>query len=398
MKTALIICEYNPFHRGHKFQVEHLKKELGYSHVIALMSGNMVQRGDMAIFDKYFRAKIACENGCDVVFELPYIYSGQTAEIFSRGAVMLMEKLGIVDSLCFGCENDEQDKFHQVANALLNESDEFKAILKESLSKGTSFITARNKALCQTLDIDEEFLSTPNNILGIEYVKSLLETNSSVKVVPIKRKSAKHNDVGECDGFCSASHLRELLRGNRLDEIDKVLDEKIIKEYIGREMNSIENYAMIIASNLLLRGKDDLSSKLQLEIGLENRIFDRLNLLNEGVEPFIQAVSTKRITKSRIRRSLLNYLLEVNKESINSFKETPPDYITLLSFKQEGKELLSKIKSKSTLQIVSNPNKSRNDLSKRDVELFALENKVDALYHLFNKKYTADGKHRPTII
>ena len=178
MKICTVIAEYNPFHNGHLKQLNYIKKELQPDYTIVIMSGNFTQRGDIAILDKYTRASHAILGGADLVLELPQVFACQNAEVFSKGALSILSKLPGEKTLCFGAENDNLDDFINLAKVLNNETKEYKRLLKENLSQGNSFIIARKKSLenlYKNSNLNLSLLDSPNNILGLEYIKAILK-------------------------------------------------------------------------------------------------------------------------------------------------------------------------------------------------------------------------------
>lgn len=222
MKVTGIIAEYNPFHNGHKYHIEKAKELTGADYVIVVMSGNFTQRGIPAFTDKYTRTRMALSCGADLVLELPLYYAAGSAEYFATGAVSLLDRLGVVDSLCFGSECGNIDALMHVASVLYNEPDSYKKLLQDALKSGQNYPAARHNALLQYLSMQpserdavngnaidcdtvacaaitdvtdyEQILSSPNNILGIEYCKALLKLNSSITPYTIRREGGGYND------------------------------------------------------------------------------------------------------------------------------------------------------------------------------------------------------------
>lgn len=214
MKTAGIIAEYNPFHRGHEYQIQYTKEKLGADYVIVAMSGDYVQRGTPALISKHLRAEMALRCGADLILEMPVSVSTASAEAFAMGGVSLLDSLGVVDMLCFGSESGEISALKELAEILVEEPDEYKNLLKTFLSQGLSFPAARSQALTEYFKNPRNFtgddfdgvltplfnevtriLNTPNNILGIEYCKALLRLNSKIRPVTIRRKGMGYHDT-----------------------------------------------------------------------------------------------------------------------------------------------------------------------------------------------------------
>ncbi|MDD4834309.1 MAG: nucleotidyltransferase family protein, partial [Lutispora sp.] len=208
MRVIGIVSEYNPFHNGHKFHLELSKKLCKAEYSVAIMSGNFLQRGEPALFDKWIRAKMAVLNGIDLVIELPVVYSCQVAELFALGAVKILNSLGIIDYLCFGSENGNIEDLYNISNILLNEPKEIKQEIKYKMSKGMTY----SKAIGETYkDHYGDMLSYPNNVLGIEYIKSIILLSSSIKPVTIKRLMNNYSDKNFTGSISSATAIREEL-------------------------------------------------------------------------------------------------------------------------------------------------------------------------------------------
>ena len=189
MKIAGIIAEYTPFHNGHAYHLDQVRKKTNADYLIIVMSGDFMQRGVPAMLDKYNRAKMALMNGADLVLELPCLYACSSAEYFANGAVTLLNNLGVVDSIGFGCENDNLQTLQKVASLLTDEPAEYSRVLQNSLRNGLAYPVARNIALNECLNDlsnDKSLLSSPNNILAVEYLKALYKLNSTITPVAIK--------------------------------------------------------------------------------------------------------------------------------------------------------------------------------------------------------------------
>jgi predicted nucleotidyltransferase len=265
MKIVGLVVEYNPFHNGHLYHLNKSKEVTNATHSIAVMSGNFLQRGEPALFDKYTRAQIAVSNGVDLVVELPSLFACQSAEIFSHGAVALLNSLNCIDSICFGSEEGDIDILYQIANILTNEPTEFKDTLKAYLDEGLLFAVARSKALYDyissnnLLDIPEEKLNTilnsSNNILGIEYIKSLIRLNSNIKPYTITRIKSEYNSEIISSNICSATAIRKVLKDYcELSDISNVvpyhtlyaIENSIKKEFNPNIINTLNRLSELV--------------------------------------------------------------------------------------------------------------------------------------------------------
>ena len=204
-KVLGIICEYNPFHNGHLYHLEQAKKITGSNYSIAILGGNFTQRGSTSIFDKWSKAEIALKNGIDLVIELPVLYSISSAENFAEGSIKILNSLKVVDYLCFGAETSDIDVLDDISDVLFKEPKIYKSLLSSELKKGISFPKARENALSMFLSNNSKYnnvLSSPNNILGIEYMKALKKYKSNIKPISIARFESNHNDINYSRKYC----------------------------------------------------------------------------------------------------------------------------------------------------------------------------------------------------
>ena len=217
MNICGIVAEYNPFHNGHVYHIEETKKITECDGIVAIMSGNFIQRGVPALFDKWTRTKMALKNGVDLVIELPSYYATSSAEYFAQGSVALLDGLGVVKNISFGSNTTDIDALKRIANVLYLEPENYKKLLQSELKRGVSYPIARSNALKNFLkkEYDAKYIADilldSNNILGIEYLKALLYSNSQIKPVVVERKGSTYNSTEVIDNICSATAIRELL-------------------------------------------------------------------------------------------------------------------------------------------------------------------------------------------
>lgn len=333
MKIASIIAEYNPFHKGHAYQINKIKEDYS-DFIVVIMSGSFVQRGEPAIINKYERARIAIDNGASLVLELPLPYSTSNAEIFSLGAMNILNSMDIVDRLYFGSE-DDVEVLRSLQEKIDKNFDEEK--LKKYLSEGKSFIRSRELAMDFLSDKEKEILKRPNNILGLEYLKSLEKLNSSIEARSIKRKNVNHDDDFALDGFASASHIRRLAYEGEdvtgfLPAYDLVVE------------NKLENYFEIFKYKMISE-KINFKDYFDYEEGLENRILENLDA--ENFKDLIEKVHSKRHSKSRIKRLIIEILLDIKKDFIKNSLKDP--YTRVLACDERGIEIFKKSKNKNKI-------------------------------------------------
>lgn len=391
MKIVGIIAEYNPFHHGHKYQIEQIREQTNADYVIVAMSGNFLQRGVPALCDKYTRAKMALECGADLVFEIPTLWATASAEYFASGGVALLANTGVVTHLGFGAETDDMDSLLQVSSILKNEPDVYRAVLSNSIRTGNAFPVARKNALITSLpflptDKLDELLDSPNNILALEYLKALPE---NIQPVLIPRKGAGYHDTNIDNVLPSASAIRENIS---LPEEERDLDK--IKAAMPAE--SYEILLPLLKSNAILEN-DDFSdmlgySLLSLQhhgysdyadctVDFSNKILKHLKDY-VSVDEFTQRLKSKDMTYTRVSRNLLHILLGIKQADYSIGKAigyTP--YLRVLGFREEAKPLLSKIKKKADVPIITKVADASNKLDYGTYKIFEKDLFASNLYY-----------------
>ena len=329
MSAVGIIAEFNPLHYGHVTHIEESKKISDCEKVIAVMSGNFVQRGEPAIYNKWIRTKAALLCGVDVVIELPVFYCLCGADYFARGAVGILESTRVTSALSFGCECGNLDAIIRAAEVLHEEPNEYKNILRDKLSRGLSFAAARGLALEACLhDVPDGLLTQPNNGLGIEYVKALKLLGSEMKIFATHRKS----------GGPSATRIRKNLHDGVI--LENEMPREVIQLLKARPAK-LDDYSDIF--RFLLYSND---KKLCFGEGLENR-FRRLAGEIPKISDLLMVIKTKRYTYTRLQRIVLRTIL-----SIDDTCESPR-YIRILGFRKESHALISEITKKAKLPVIT---------------------------------------------
>lgn len=376
MKIAGVICEYNPFHNGHKFQIEETKKQTSCDAIVALMSGNYVQRGDISIFDKFTRAKCAILGGADLVLELPTAFSMQSAEFFAKNAVYILNSLNAVDYLTFGAETDNLNQIYEIASLLANETSEFKNTISENLKGGNTFAKARALAIGEVLgESSKEILSQPNNILAVEYIKSLIRLNSKIEPILIKRKNAQHDSFNSKDSFASATYIRNLINHGETEKALEFIPQNCHDIIINSKPVFISEFAKAIMCELYKISIEDLRNIADITEGLENRIKREAETVN-NLSELISKVKTKRYTESRIRRILLNTMLGISKE----IQHETLKYIRVLDFNETGRKILNLAKKSSDLPIIKNTSQVKKINSENIKKQWFRELMFDKIY------------------
>ncbi len=380
--VVAIIGEYNPFHNGHAYHLQKTKEITNADCVIAIVSGSFVQRGNVSLIDKWSKADMALSNGVDLVIELPTVYSISSAENFAYGAIKILNSLKVVDTLSFGSEFCDLDVLEKIADTLIEEPSEFKTLLEHELSKGVSFPKARENALLMYLNDIRKYaniLSSPNNILAIEYLKALKRTKSKIKPMAIKRINVGYNDLGTKNNFASATAIRQKIIANTPAGLSKLMPSKsykilynsIQKGHYVKDITAFEKQILYVLRKM---STEEIANLPDVSEGLENSIknaADSCNTINE----FMNIVKTKRYTATRIQRILLYALLGITKDDMkNSYKVQP--YIRVLGMSEKGKELLSTMsRFRNKLNVItsvkkyvdSNPNKELLNMLNIDI-------------------------------
>ena len=422
MKIAAVIAEYNPFHNGHFYQLNTIREKLGADRIIVVMSGNFTQRGIPALISKYDRCKMALENGADLVFELPVYYATGSAEYFAQGAVSLLDKLGIVDYLHFGSEDGNLNTLSTCAEILANEPISFKETLNTLLKEGISFPTAQAKALSEELakhnvptinqNALQQTISLPNNTLGIEYIKALLQRQSCIRPMTLKREGNQYHELTLSDEkFASANAIRSFL----YDLTAPDSDSNTYASIQGQVPKSVYEY-FVDKTHQEFLFSDDFSTVLYYKLLTVLHTNKRLEEYYDVTEPirdiitknisqfstlsaFCLTCKTKNLTYSRINRCLTHILLDLKQEQILEFKSN--DYATyarLLGFSESGKDVLKAIKANSSIPIISKLPKALKETSDK-ITLSSLYADIHAsqLYYMMQgQKYGHIAKNEYT--
>lgn len=367
MSTVLgIIAEYNPFHNGHLYHLKESKKATGAEYTVAIISGNFTQRGSTSIIDKWKKTEMALQNGVDLIIELPVLYSISSSENFAEGSIKILNSLGIIDFLSFGSETSDIKILNNFANILYDEPKEYKKILSNYLDTGLSFPKARENALLEYIknfeDVNTNFdnykniLSSPNNILGIEYLKALKKYKSSIKPVCIKRSIADYNssDISINTSIASATAIRELIKNKNFYTIKTVIPEKsysILADCINSgciipDLNCFEKEIIYVLRKMSIK---EIANLPDVSEGLEFLIKKAVNSCNTLTE-LLNTIKSKRYTITRLQRILLYALLDISKKDMKLSKEVDSPYIRVLGFNDNGKKLISKIMDKNPNQ------------------------------------------------
>ncbi|MBQ4097805.1 MAG: nucleotidyltransferase family protein [Clostridia bacterium] len=376
MKICAVIAEYNPFHLGHLKHIDYVKNVLGAEKVIVIMSGNFTQRGEPAILDKFSRARHAVLAGADAVIELPTVFATANAECFARGAVNLICDLGVVDGLCFGVESGSAEEYYSLARALNNESKEFKKALKAHLDKGVSLAKAKFLAVSELSSdgFNQDLVSSPNNILGLEYTKALLKNQSGIAIYPMLREG-DHNDRELKKGITSATSIREKIKAGEVKKTKGNLPPFVYKDLKGYPFA----FDKIIMAALARSSEDDLRKIIDCTEGLENRI-KALSKDNLSVDALVEKVSTKRYPQTRIRRILTSNLLGIKEKFLFDCLDSKL-YAKILALDSNKKDIISLLKERSEVPLLTRKSDA-SALKKFQEKCFEIDVLAQDLYSL----------------
>lgn len=432
MKVTGIIAEYNPFHNGHEHHLQETRRRLGSDYVVVVMSGNFVQRGAPTILDKYSRTEMALKSGADLVLELPSCFATASAEYFAYGGVAILDKLNIIDDLCFGTEsldvikgqtdedahadlelsNEAQDelmsKFEEIAELLLKEPGEFKKIFKEGMKSGLSYAAARSKAIAGVLGKEyAELIDTSNNILAVEYIRAIKTLGSSIKPEPIPRMLAAHHDSMITEGFSSASAIRSAIF-NKYDfnsiaaTIPKSAFDILMDAYLVTFPIFRDDFSLIVGNELLkFRSAEEIAEFFGVKKDLANRLF-KLRREYQSFSQFRELISTKNSNKATGSRALMHIALGTKKEDMVEYLNT--DNITavkVLGFRKESQALLTKIKKSSDIKLVTKLASYKPENPEKDIILDTTD--ADMIYRLvamnkFNVPIKTPYEHEVIVV
>lgn len=393
MKTAGIIAEYNPFHNGHRYQIEELRARTGADYVVIAMSGDFVQRGEPALYDKYTRTRMALSAGADLVLELPAAFATSSAEDFAACGVALLDRLGVIDILCFGSECGDIAPLKKIAQLLVREPADYLDSLKEHLRSGHSFPKAREDAVREWLQqggdgcseseepsTSQTLLSSPNNILGIEYMKALQRRDSHIQPYTILRcGKGYHDTVLAVDGmdFASASAIRKAIHEELPESAMTQMPERAMTQMpvlpddaaipvFPDDLSAFLNYRLLELSH----SGQDLASFADVSAELADRIQNQLLQFSSFTER-IRQLKTRQYTYTRISRALIHILLGITDIMIEEYRNHDyASYARILGFNRNAAPLLTQIKERSAIPLITKTAAAADILPAKALEMF----------------------------
>lgn len=386
MKFCAVICEYNPFHNGHRYQLGEIKRLSGCDKILCLMSGNFTQRGEAAVLDKFTRARHAISCGADVVLELPAAFAVSSAELFARGAIHILGSVPSVTALAFGCESGDKESFLAAARATLSEDKNFKAALKENMKDGTSYIRARN-ALILSLhtDIDESLLSSPNNVLGTEYCRAILGAGLNIEPLPLRRVGGGYADTSLFKNFSSATALRAALSEDTRKArkaLKRNLPECVLEDLQNAPQLPYKRAALCALAST---PPERIADCPDCSEGLENRL-KNMARSNPDYDGALSKIVSRRYTLSRLRRILAQNFLGVKLKDVKGYADSPLYYKVLAVKKTDSEQILAELAAGAYPAVVRKSD--YNNLRKDALSCFETDIRANDLYNALSGTYT----------
>lgn len=346
-----VIAEYNPFHNGHMYHLKKIKEMFPNEEIVAVISSSFTQRGEPSIINKWDKTDICLKAGIDLVIELPYVFSTESADYFSYGALTILEKLG-VDKFVFGSETNDIDVFKKIVDIQLNNED-FDKLVKIYLKFGNNYPTALSLAL---KDLDGEVLTLPNDLLGISYVKIIKENNYKIKPFCIKRTS-DYNSLSIDNNISSATAIRKALEENK--DVSSLVPDFVLEEF--SELHFKEDYFKFLKYKIML--EDNLERYQTVDEGLGFKLKKEI-VSSTSYDELIEKIKSKRYTQNRINRMLNHILCNFTKEKKSKCQNL--EYIRILGFNDKGQMFINRNKKKCDLPIISNFSKNKSIMMEQE--------------------------------
>ena len=375
MKSIGIICEYNPFHNGHLYHIETIKKNFKDYLIVLVLSPSFTERGEISIINKWDKTKIALAAGVDLIVELPFPFATQSADIFAKGAIEILESLNC-EYVVFGSESNDIQRLNQLAEIQLTNI-EYNKLVNNYLQDGINYPTALSKALTKISKID---IKDPNDLLGLSYVKQIKKNNFKIKPLTIKRTSNYH-DLDTTSNIVSASAIRNILKENK--DVKKFVPD-YVPQYINKT-NYNERLFQILKYKII--SDNNLSCYQTVDEGIENRIMKFIHQSN-SIDELISNIKTKRYTYNKISRMLVHILCSFTKDLAEEM--TNIEYIRVLGFNKQGQNYLKSIKNQCEIPIITNCRGINN-------KMLMLEHKISDIYNLITDNNFKDHLEKPII-
>ena len=343
-----IICEYNPFHNGHLYHLEKIREMFPNGEIVMVMSGNFTQRGDVSCINKWDKTDIALHFGVDLVVELPFVFATQAADVFARASIEILDKLN-VDYLVFGSESNDVKKLTKLAEIQTNNR-KYDNLVKEYLNEGINYPTALSNALT---DLTGTKINTPNDTLGLTYIREILKLKSKIKPITIKRNN-DYNAKELEDFYSSATSIRFALEHG--DDITNQVPEYTTR-FLNNKLLFINDYFELLKYNIMVNNNLD---KIQtVDEGIENRI-KKYIIEAKNLDDLILKVKTKRYTYNKLNRMFTHILCNFTKEEASNFKNI--EYIRILGFNNNGRKIIKEVKDNIDVPIITNFSDIKNEM------------------------------------
>ena len=373
MNSIGIICEYNPFHNGHLYHLKKIKEKFIDYTIILVLSPTFSQRGEASIINKWDKTKLALDYGIDLIVELPYPFACQSADFFAEGAIKILNHLN-VEYLVFGSESNDVEFLTSLADIQLHDKN-YDCLVKKYMDDGNNYPTAMSNALKK---IAGKTVTLPNDLLGISYIKNIIELNSKIKPLTIKRTNNYHGNNKDEGNIISATEIR-----NKITNKESV--DKFIPKYNEISFHT-NTYFKYLKYKILIEGKQ-INKYQTVEEGIENRI-SKFILKSDSLEELINNVKTKRYTYNKLSRMFNHILCGFTKEEASSLKNIT--YIRVLGFNKTGKNYLNSIKKSINVPIITN-------CKNIDDSMLLLEHRVTNIYNLINNINDNEILRKPII-
>ena len=388
-KTAGIVAEYNPFHKGHQYQIDFLRSN-GFDHIAVAMSGSCVQRGEIALLDKFTRARFAVDCGASLVCEVPYPYSCYSAEGFARSGVHILKNLG-VDALCFGSESADINLLCDIADYLL--TDEYQQSIKTYLDEKIPFASAREKAIVEKFSLSKEVISASNDILALEYIKESKRIGWDVEFIPVKRQGANYNDLSAKGGFASASGIRNAVREYRFDTAAEFVPQTIQQQFLNRiEQGDCfvadSAFEKAVIASLKKLSADDFARLPDCNTELAHA-FENAAASCNSFEKLFENLPTKQYTRARLNRIMLFAFIGVETD----LPDLPP-FVRILAMDKNGEYIVKNATTNSMLPVSHSYRilQEKDENCRKVIEKEALATDLQSLFFKFSgdcrKDYT----------
>lgn len=397
LKAVGLVVEYNPFHNGHRYHIQESKRQTDADIVIAVMSGPFLQRGEPALVSKWARAAMALKSGVDLVIELPYRFATANAELFARGSISLLEALHC-DTFSFGSENGNIDSFIKTHYALEEHKDIYNEKIKHFLQQGNSYPRAASLAF-EAISVNKYGLdlSKPNNILGKEYIRTMIENHYQIQPFTIKRVSADYHESSlPSQSIASATGIRKAImdQNHSLQSVARYIPDStlsILKQYLNdnHSFHDWEMYWPFLKYRILSSSPHQLAQIYEVEEGIENRLINHASI-SSSFEQFMTLTKTKRYTWTRIQRMCIHILTNTLKEEMDLYPF--PSYIRLLGMNKAGQQYLQSVKKTLLLPLISKVSSFKDAAIKADLRgasVFAQGLSQSAQVNLIKREFTA---------